>query len=224
MKKLTILSIAVLLVLLTNQFTNAQTQSITVDTTITADCEFDPFTSSNAIHSLKISGNLTLNSDTSLVRIVLYDTLFNEYMVYESYHLIASEPSFNFYDVCDETCYLDSVSPYSLEVQIVNASLTLNTLLFEPDPILSVDSLQLLTKQAVEQQKIAQIQSIIDENEFLWFADTNTISNLNYRNKKSLFGEKYNMRGLDYYSGGIFMTYGSGPGVIDNSSIISEWD
>jgi hypothetical protein len=111
MKKLTILSIAVLLVLLTNQFVNAQTQSITLDTIITTDCEFDPFNSVNAIYSLSINGTIKLDSDTSLVRVVLYDSLFNEYMVYESYPLIASDLIFSFSDVCDETCYLDSISP-----------------------------------------------------------------------------------------------------------------
>ena len=224
MKKLSILSITVLLVLLTNKFANAQTQSITVDTTITADCEFDPFNSADAIYSLSINGSLTLNSDTSLVRVVLYDSLFNEYMVYESYPLIASEPSFNFYDVCDETCYLDGLSPYSLEVQIINATLILSSLSFEPNFINSADSLQTIAKQTVELQKAQQMQDFIDQREMLWFADTNTISMMSYFQKKNTFGENYNLLGYDYYSGGIYISIASDIGAAGTSTLVPDWD
>jgi hypothetical protein len=224
MKKLAFLSIAVLLVLLTNQFANAQTQSITTDTTITADCEFDPFNSTNAIYSLSINGTIKLNSDTSLVRVILYNSLFNEYMVYESYPLIASELNFRFSDVCDETCYLDGLSPYSLEVQIIDATLILSSLSFEPTFINSADSLQAIAKQAVELQKTAQMQSIIIQRKMLWLPDTNTISKMFYRDKKGLFGAKYNMQGLDYYSGGIFMSIATELSDPENLTIIDNWD
>ncbi|RLD45227.1 MAG: hypothetical protein DRI89_01695 [Bacteroidetes bacterium] len=212
------------MVLLLNLNVKAQTQSITVDTTITADCEFDPFNSADAIYSLSINGSLTLNSDTSLVRVVLYDTLFNEYMVYESYPLIASDLSFSFYDVCDETCYLDSLSPYTLEVQIIDATLNLSSLSFEPNFINSADSLQTIAKQTVELQKVTQMQSIIIQRKMLWLPDTNTVSKISYTDKKGLFGVKYNMQGLDYYSGGIYMSLAPNFKDNDNSTIVPEWD
>ena len=76
MKKFLLFSFVGMLLTFTNQISNAQTQSITVDTTITADCEFYPFTSDDPIYGLNLSGSLTLNSDTSLIRIVFYDTLY----------------------------------------------------------------------------------------------------------------------------------------------------
>jgi hypothetical protein len=45
-----------------------------------------------------------------------------------------------------------------------------------------------------------------------------------YEEKKRLFGEKYNLCGLDFYQGGI---YDQAPGVIsvsDTSTLINSWD
>ena len=129
MKKFLFASFLGILVTFTNQLVIAQTQSIIVDTTITAGCEFYPFSSSDPIYGLTITGSVNLSSDTSLIRVVLYDSLFNEYLVYESYPLIAESSSFNFSNECDETCYLDGINPYSLEVQIINAEININEII-----------------------------------------------------------------------------------------------
>jgi len=63
-KKLFFASIFGIPVILTSQIANAQTQSITVDTTIMNDCEFYPFSSSNAIYAGNNSafGNIKIDS------------------------------------------------------------------------------------------------------------------------------------------------------------------
>jgi len=224
MKKFLFASFLGILVTFTNQLVIAQTQSITVDTTITADCEFYPFSSSGPIYGLSLTGSVNLASDTSLIRVVLIDTLFNEYLVYESYPLIADTTSFNFSNVCDETCYLDGISPYSLKVQVVSATLSFSTITYNPIYINKADSLQLSAKQTVELNKVAMINSFINENKMLWFADTTSLSNMSYQEKETLFGSKFNLRGFDYYTGGIFIPWGEELREIDNSTLIEEWD
>ncbi len=53
--------------------TIAQNQTIIVDTTITADCEFYPFSFVSTIQGLGFSGSVVLNSDSSLVRLIYSD-------------------------------------------------------------------------------------------------------------------------------------------------------
>lgn len=215
----------ILLLLFFRPLTNySQFQSISIDTTITADCEFDPFDSLGAIYGLKVSGSVTLSSDTSLIRIVLYDSLFNEYLIYESYPLIAESATFSFYDECDETCFLNGVNPYSIEVQLINATLDLTSVSIEPNFVASADSLQLSAKMGVELAKVSTINNYIDQNEMLWFADTNSLSKLFYKDKKRLFGYKYNLTGFEYYTGGLYFPMGASLGEEDNSDIVKEWD
>lgn len=205
-------------------FIKAQFQSITVDTTITADCEFYPFSSSSPIYGLDISGNVTLNSDTSLVRVILYDTLFNEYLLFESYPLIASQPYFYFNNESDETRYLNGIVPYSLEVQIINSSIEINTLGITQTYVAYADSLRYEHKLSKEILKVSQMNINIDAHEMLWFADTSSVGLLSFADKKSLFGDKYNLKGLDYYVGGLFFPFGSAIAGADDSEIIDHWD
>lgn len=202
----------------------AQTQSITVDTTITADCEFYPFSSSDPIYGLNLSGSVTLNSDTSLIRVVLYDTLFNEYLVYESYPLISSQSSFSFYNECDETCFLDGVNPYSLELQVINATLNLSLVTYDPYLISNADSLRYESKRVTDSWKIQKINDNIDDMNLAWIAGDNEIVEKYYYEKKSMFGNKYNFRGFDYYKGGIYDISFGKESIRSYLSIIDDFD
>ncbi|MCF8351932.1 MAG: hypothetical protein K9G67_00865, partial [Bacteroidales bacterium] len=85
---------------------NVGAQSINVNQYFTSDAEIFPFDPNDTIYGLSITGSVTLNSDTSLVRIILADTNYYEYMAYEAYPLIVDTFSFDTTGVCDETCYL----------------------------------------------------------------------------------------------------------------------
>lgn len=80
-------------------------QTINIDSTFTSGTEIYPFSQVDSIYGLNLTGHITLNSDTSLVRVILVDENFNKYMVYEAFPLITTKMDFDIEDACDETCY-----------------------------------------------------------------------------------------------------------------------
>ena len=83
---------------------------------------------------LSLEGNLQLNNDTSLVRIILENQDGSQYMIYEAYPLIASQLTFSVSEACDETCFLDAVSPSSVRIQVIDAELYIKALAYDDDP------------------------------------------------------------------------------------------
>ncbi len=200
-------------------------QTISIDSAFNSDGEIYPFDTTQAIYGLSIeSGSVILYSDTSLVRVILVDTFYNEYLVYEAYPLIVTETSFSISDVCDETCYLDGVYPYSLEIQIVDAEINITALYANEEYMDNADSLQNSYKQQIELSKVSIINNLIDETGMLWYADTNNISQMSYFQKKNLFGEKYRLYGLDYYCGGVFEKDAFNSFSENVSDLIKDWD
>ena len=116
------------MVLFTNKLANAQSQFIIVDTTITADCEFFPFGTVDTIYGLSFSGSVVLNSDSSLVRLVYIDGENNEWLLMEAYTLITNDTNIGYSKHCDETCYFDANPTASIVVEIIDASVTVDTL------------------------------------------------------------------------------------------------
>ncbi|HOX79138.1 MAG TPA: hypothetical protein PLW31_14000, partial [Bacteroidales bacterium] len=96
-------------------------QSIQIDSNFTTDAEIYPFENIERISELLLEGDVELNSDTSLVRVILEDENGFQYMVLESYPLICPEDDFTVQDHCDETCALDMVRPVSIIIQIIDA-------------------------------------------------------------------------------------------------------
>ena len=80
------------------------------------------------IFGLAISGQVVFDNEDGLVRVILVDNNYNEYLVYEMYTLMADNQSVNIDDLCEETCLLDGVTPKLLKVEVKNASLKLNNL------------------------------------------------------------------------------------------------
>ncbi|MCF8236076.1 MAG: T9SS type A sorting domain-containing protein [Bacteroidales bacterium] len=145
-------------------------------------------------------------------------------MAYEAYPLIVNTFSFDISGVCDETCYLDGITPYSLEIQVIDAEFYLTNIIAYQNLSENADSLQALSKSQCEATKVLNMNNYIQENNMLWFANSTSISELNYATKKEIYGNKYNQKGFDYYFGGIF-SYSPNPDGPDNTSnLIKNWD
>lgn len=199
-------------------------QTIQIDSTFNTDGEIFPFGSTGEVYGLYLSGSITLNSDTSMVRIILVDSSFNEYMVYEAYQYICPSSPFDTTNVCDETCYSNGFTPYSILIQIYDATIQIDSLFLSNNQAQNPTELQTQEKQNIELQKVVDINKDIANYNMLWYADTNAISQLTYQKKKSIFGGKYNMLGMDYYMGGIYDPTPNAVRAIDNSTLIEEWD
>lgn len=177
----------------------------------TSTSEF-PLNDMPAIYGLSISGHSQVNSDTSLVRVLLVDNQGKSYLVYEDFYLTASNMAFQ--DMAFETAYLDSVTPDKLKIIIRDATLYLNDVSFSyADEALTRNSLS-DRKALAKQQQQTQEEYMIDRwneyneaNNALWFAGRTVLSSLPYETKKSVLGatnDAYQSDGLEYYVGGIF--------------------
>ncbi|MCD4747225.1 MAG: T9SS type A sorting domain-containing protein [Bacteroidales bacterium] len=213
-----------ILILLTGLSFNAFTQTINIDSTFYSDTEIYPFSGVDSIYGLSITGNITLNSDTSLVRVILVDENYNEYMVYEAYPLITTSMDFDVTNVCDETCCLAELNPYSIIIQIVGGSLFLNDLTLSYNYYADYETISDSLKTSIETVKVGNINTNNNNNNSLWGAGLTEIGTLWYSDKKNLFGDKYNLQGFDYYNGGIFTIGTADNFPNDNSSLVEQFD
>ena len=133
-----------------------QSQTILIDTTFTTDGEIYPFSQNDTAYGVRMSGDIVLNSDTSLVRVIFSDKNYNEYMVYEAYPLISSKYSFSVSNVYDETYCLDEVIPYSIRIEIINASSLWIRSLFQVRNVQTRNKIDLLPKELLMIIKLIQ--------------------------------------------------------------------
>ncbi len=157
----------------------------------------------------EVDAGFTLNSDTSLVRVVLTDTDGKRYLIFEMYRLIGSNYSGSISKYCDETRYMAfNTNPVSLEFFITDATCNFTSMGFSNIKNKYYLSDAEAHKAVIEQQKVEQINLNLEEKGLLWRArvtDFNTL--LFYQKANNWGGDKYYIDGYDYYGGGIFCDY-----------------
>ena len=169
---------------------NLQSQTINIDSTFTTDAEIFPFSPNDTITGLSISGSIELNSDTSLVRVILVDEDYNEYMVYEAYPMIVTDTAFVIVEECDETCYLDEISPSSIIIHLYDASIAIDSLNCSFQYQDNLDQLQYEAKRSKDAEKIDNMNLYIQNKGWQWYADSTTFVQQYYTAKKDYFGTK----------------------------------
>lgn len=180
-------------------------QTIQIDSLFTTDGEIFPFGPNDTIYGLSISGSVALLSDTSLVRVILTDNSGQNWMVYEAYPMIVTDTASDFEHECDETCFLNTFIPYSLNIQIIDASLELSFLNAETESKGNIDALQYQVKREKDVEKVQMINYNIHKRGWNWTAGDNELISKYYFEKSVVFtNNKYNLQGFDYYSGGVF--------------------
>lgn len=199
-------------------------QTILIDSTFTTDGEIFPFQSNDTIYGLSISGSVSLSSDTSLVRVILTDDAGHEWMVYEAYPLILPGKLCTLHGIADETVYLQVIHPSSIKIQIINGMFVLSALDLRTQYSENLESSQMTFKESLETRKVDSMNYFIENNQMIWFADKSPISVLSFSEKRDLYGEKFNLKGLDYYVGGLYDATPGVNGPIDNSQLINSWD
>jgi hypothetical protein len=179
-------------------------QIIQIDTTFTSDGEIFPFGLNDTIYGLSISGSVSLSSDTSLVRVILTDNSGNEWMVYEAYPMIIEDSVFEIHEVCDETCFLEEFLPNSILIQIIDAEIIISYLTLRSIRLENLPALQYQAKRNKDLEKAQLMNQYIASRGWEWIADTTGLVKMFYQHKIQMFNNKYNLLGLDYYSGGVF--------------------
>ena len=221
--KTSILFIATIILLTLSNF-NAESQEIRIDSLFQISGECFPFQGVDSITGLRISGNVDLKSDTSLARVILTCTGGDEFMVFEAYPLIVSDLEFSFSGVCDETCFLDGLFPYSIKIQLVNSELEIGSLYYEQDYQEDLSQLQFASKRAMDSEKIETLNERILDYGMYWTAKDNDIVEMYYDQKKDIFGDAYNVLGYEYYAGGVFEFIGHRHYPKVNPDLVRQFD
>lgn len=174
-----------------------------------------PIKNIGCISGLSLDGQTTLNSDTSLVRVLLLDDNNQTYLVYEDFFLTHQDDGFQ--NIAFETAYLDSIVPIALRIIVRNASLRLSSVNYT---IWNASDQPQSRKLRASQQKISQEEYFINKwNEYniqhndYWVAGKTSLSNLSYSEKKAALGatdDAFISDGLEYYIGGFFVVRSRG--------------
>jgi C1A family cysteine protease len=149
--------------------------------------------------SVSASGQVEFSSKSGYVRVILTDKYDYDLLVYESFPLLATNGMDIFDNVTLETNIPSFFSSTKIRVEIKNAELKK----------LSIDvSKKEITKehqQKVRTDRITLINTNLRAQNALWVAGETSISQMNYEEKKRLFGGIVpDLQGLEYYIGGIF--------------------
>ncbi|MEI7579804.1 MAG: hypothetical protein WCJ58_07300 [bacterium] len=172
----------------------------------TKSTDITPFTKNTKISALGLDGVVTLNKDTSYVRIVLVDNNSKEYLAYEAYPLINKIGKSNFVSACQETCFLTNITPVSIKIQIKDASIELTNLNLKTDLIKTNTAIVKDLKKQQDQKLIAQINNNIKQLNQAWIASETSLSKLSYEEQRKAFGSDNELPlvgGLVFYKGGI---------------------
>ena len=169
-----------------------------------------PINNVGSISGLSLDGRTILNSDTSLVRVLLLDNQNQAYLVYEDFFLTHQDSDFQ--DVAFETTYLDSIVPVELRIIVRDASLQLYSVNYA---LWNTNTQPRSRKQRALQQQTSQEEYLIDKwNEYnaqhqnYWVAGKTPLSDLSYSEKKAALGaidDAFVSDGLEYYIGGFFV-------------------
>jgi len=128
------------------------------------------FNEKESIYGIWISGYVELISDSSLIRIILQTDIGEEYLIFESHHMINLTDTFNFYSQGEETKYLSRTTPLYLKVEIVDANLTIFNFNTKDEPNINLDYLKIKHKNSIDSIKINNIKNNIHKSRMLWFA------------------------------------------------------
>jgi len=204
MKTFTIRLLGLLLFALCSATKINVAQTIQINTMFSNDSIIFPFSGYSQIYSLKINGSVELHSDTSLLRVIMIDQYGNSYLAFEAYPLITIEDTFNILAGCDETCYIDGISPVSIRIELINSTLVLNTIIVDTNYIKDVAILQAESKATNDSLKLEILNHEIQKYKLYWRAGNTCFQSWSYQEKEKRFGNKYNLLGYDYYKRGLF--------------------
>ena len=211
--------------------TTTDTKQVTLRQVITKDTEI-PFSVEIPISGMSVSGRVVFdNDDESYVRVVMKDDYNYDYLLYENYPLLADGMSVDFQNIAIETQQLDGINPKSIRVDLMNATLTLESLCYVGSSGKVFKNKTILQK-AQNQHVVERLNRNLIKNNKTWRAGMTSVADMTYEEKKALFGgELPQLYGFEYYVGGIFVMPGALNSVgsakarsITLSSYVSTWD
>ena len=201
------LSFQILLLIFANQVSFSQTpvfdSTIIINQSFTTHAEIYPFNGTQ-MYGTGIGGTVTFYSDTSIVKIILRDSLSTDYLIYETNTYLNEGTSFSFSEECEETCFLNGFTPTSIELQIVGSSLFINNFKYCSTNIVDATTLQNQAREAKIDDKIDRINDFIVNEGLIWVAGETSFLNMFYNEKKDLYKSSIWNPAIEYYVSGFF--------------------
>lgn len=170
----------------------------------------NPFKQKESFFSLSINAKVILNSNKSLVRVILITETGDEYLVLESNYMISEQNQMEYSDYGEETALLNGVVPGNIKIEIEDATILLETISYNntTQNKLGSKDFTFRSKKIKNNQDIVKISILnkqIKKNGYLWIPGETPVSLMTFQQKKQLFGGTLpNLKGFDYYKGGIF--------------------
>lgn len=188
----------------------SETEIISINEKYSKSIIINPFKQKEAIFSLSLNARVILNSNKSLIRVIFISENGDEYLVLESNYMISEQNQIEYNDYGEETAMLNGVIPGSIKIEIEDASILLETISYNnatQNKLVNKDFL-FRSKKIKGNQEIVKIDLLnkqIKKNGYLWTAGETPVSLMTYQQKKKLFGGTLpNLKGFEYYKGGIF--------------------
>lgn len=212
---------------------NSEVQDIAIGRLFLKGEEIRPF-SGQSISGLGINGLVQFTSERGLARMVLVDDQLQEHLVYETYPLIAGGASVEIRNACRETCLLSPTVPSVLKVELVDASLQIQSIVINrlmtaaarAAPATAATQSTQQVKQAQESEIVKLLNKQIKARGLKWIAGETAISRLSYAEKKRILpcatatpDVVPNLQGAEYYKGGILEI---APGAASVSAPVGE--
>lgn len=184
------------------------------------------------ISGLSISGTAVLNNNNdSYIRVTLVDNYNFEFLVYENYPALSDDLTTKFSNIAIETLLLDDITPQSLKISMLNASLELDTINYSNALANNRQNSNnpIVIKKAQTQYIVDKLNTNLERRNMTWRAGITSMSEKSYSEKKDMFGGSVPvLYGFEHYIGGVFVIPGdyhnSSTRLASSSQYVSEWD
>lgn len=186
---------------------NVQTMNASSYTALTINVDSTVITiDSTPIYWLAVSGNITLTSSQSFIRIILVDNQGVEYLVYEINDLLTDTNQFSIIDIGRETLWSEAIIPTRLVVRLNDATLTLTSI--NKGTNILPESMPALKKSRTEAQNDTIINTLnrqLVARDIPWRAGLTEIATQTYNVRRAILGDNSPFHNLEYFVGGYYV-------------------
>lgn len=181
----------------------------------------------NVIYGIKLTGNVNLNSENSLIRILLHGFNGETVLLHEYYYPLFLLGNYDL-EEAEENILINGIIMNKLEIIVVDASLQLeNFIVYDSEAERNQN--EVLTYDQIILDKIDRLNSNLEQVGFIWRAEKPDYPMFFYE-RDLVSNYSLNTHGSEYYGFGIFSDYGPDYYANQtmnrslNNSIVNEWD
>jgi len=184
--------------------------TISINQNFSKSTTINPFKQKESLFSLAITASIKLNGYKSLARVILETENGEELLVLESYFIMSGDEEMAVSNYGEETAMLNGIIPKQIKIQMEDASISLESVSYSNNYQNKKKDTEFaffseLNKKKQDSVKIERISNQIKKLGYSWKAGETSVSKLTYQKKLQMLGNPLpNMRGFEYYSGGVF--------------------